>query len=230
MNHMSRNGRRRSFLFFLHTHTMSFQRPLRPLWNQIPRFLTGHTFASTENVSLRLTLTNSMRPNRNPPSAAHPRIAPLRQHARCFSYTTVIRQNRTQGDDKSTAVEKAAANALSRAGKSLESSGRDLELAGKVLGSDGSTLVSVPLPPPPPPPEPPQSSIGFSATQFSTGSNIIDVFITTVIGLSMGECGGLRFTACTLLPYVCQPLFSVYHRLECEEDLPFSEDCSVAAY
>ena len=118
-------------------------------------------------------------------------------HARNFSLTAILRKDKKVEGQKSVDAVKEAANALDRAGQNLERTGRDLELAGKALGSEGTALVSSGSPPPlPQPPEPPQVPGGFSASPFTTGSSILDAVITTVIGLSMGECGVLWWYLC----------------------------------
>ncbi|EKM53414.1 uncharacterized protein PHACADRAFT_125129 [Phanerochaete carnosa HHB-10118-sp] len=55
----------------------------------------------------------------------------------------------------------------------------------------------MPLPsqPPPSPTGPPQGPAGPNTTPFTTGSSIVDAFITTVIGLSMVFFGGIAYVA-----------------------------------
>ena len=112
-------------------------------------------------------------------------------HTRHLSSSSVVRNEPNSRDPKDTG-ESEKAGAPDRPERNVSSTERN-EQATDSRASRGSTAPEVSTPPSPPsqPPEQPQGpqgSGGFSANPFTTGSNILDAFITTVIGLSMGEC------------------------------------------
>jgi hypothetical protein len=150
----------------------------------VSRLLANAVLRKTTTSSIRISLTDRACLVGNPALAAGHYPNASRRYARHFSVTSVLRIDRKSEDEKTGNTSKEAGDTLDRAGRSLGYMGRDLDHAGRAMRSDSGALVS----PPPPPPEPPQVPGGFSPSPFSTGSNILDAFITTVIGLSMGEC------------------------------------------
>lgn len=172
----------------------------RSLARHIPRLLAGKPPHTATNRFARIPPDRRVRALTS--IAANARPYPATTHGypfRPLSTTAVLWKNR--GSRSGDATPKEAGDALSRAGRTLESTGREVESAGQALGGRLATEPALahselpsPQPPPVPPPPPPRSSSsqsggGFSATQFTTGSSLVDAFITTVIGLSMGECG-----------------------------------------
>ena len=218
-------GQRKLSLDF---HVMTRTVASGPLLRCAPRLLAEHAHKRVATFSTRAYQNTSCHAARNRPgSRVHPITPNYGQlRTRHLSQTPIVQQR--------TPSEESKAGLDSTTGITLDKASQDAErLDATIANTAGVHPSSTPTVPPSPPPTPSQASQApgsFSATPFTTGSGLFDAFLTTVVGLGMGECGILWFVV-YYIPRYPRPLavqlrlpFSFFSipRLSRETYLPIS--------
>lgn len=165
------------------------------LSRRTPHLLVGNPCRHAVNFSTRLPQPLARHLARNAPDPRlQPTVVPyFKPHSRYLTQTPVTLRKKPTDGPRTESSASGASSTIHSAGQAANSQGGDAEPMNGALGRDLSSTPPTP-PPQPPPPHSSQASQApgsFSAIPFSTGSGIFDAFLTTVVGLGMGECGVL---------------------------------------
>lgn len=167
----------------------AFLRP-RPL--TIPRLLASQPTRRPLPTSPRILLDHLARHR----TVGLPGGPALRPPTRFLSTTSVLRDSSNEKKEPSS--------------PKLEESVKDLPSEKEPVNGHAVLPVAAPHHDlPQPPPQVPSPGGGFTASPFTTGSTVLDAFLTTVIGLSMGACSGVANTTRSNWTWFIAPPFGL---------------------